>query len=305
MHSLGHAIGQGIKNLFRNRLYTLASIGTITACLFLFGLFFCMIMNFRSFYTEIETTVGVTVFFDQGVDETQILDIKGIIEKREEVDKVEYTSAEEAWEQYKKEVFPEGETGDMSDILENLDDDNPLKDSASLEVYMKDVTKQGDLVKYIEKIDGVRQVNSSETLANSLGSLGRLVGYVSLALIIILVAVAIFLISNTVMIGITVRKDEIAIMKYLGATNFFVKGPFLVEGMLIGFIGSAIPVAVLYFLYNKVVDFIVNNFGALSKLLTFLPAKPIFILLLPASVIIGVVIGFIGSSATLAKHVKV
>ncbi len=305
MHSFGHAIGQGIKSLFRNRLYTLASIGTITACLFLFGLFSCMIMNFQSFYTEIETTVGVTVFFEEGAEESQILEIKAMIEKREEVDKVDYTSAEQAWEEYKNEVFPDGENSDMEDILENLDEDNPLKDSASLEVYLNDVTKQADLVKYIEKIDGVRQVNSSETLANSLGSFGRLIGYVSLALIIILVAVAIFLISNTVMIGITVRKDEIAIMKYLGATNFFVKGPFLVEGMLIGFIGAAIPGAVLYFLYDRVVDFISGNFGTLSSLLTFLPARSIFIYLIPALVIIGVVIGFIGSSATLAKHVKV
>jgi cell division transport system permease protein len=164
---------------------------------------------------------------------------------------------------------------------------------------------QSELVTYIESIEGVRSVNASESVAESFASFGKLLSYVSLAIIVILVCVAVFLISNTVMIGITVRHEEIAIMKYLGATDFFVRAPFLVEGMLIGLIGSLIPVAVLRVLYEKVIEFVTTEFSILNSILTFMPADDIFRILIPISLIIGLGIGFIGSYLTLLKHVRV
>lgn len=301
MSSFLYGIKQGIKNVFRNRLFSLASIGTITACLFIFGIFYCMVMNFQHIFSEVETTVGVTVFFDEGVEEDQILDIKSQIEKQDEVDNVHYTSADEAWKEYKEIAFPDTD----QNILTNLDNDNPLVSSASLEVYLKDAAMQQDLVDYIKGIDGVRSVNASKSVADSFASFGRLLSYVSLAIIVILVGVAVFLISNTVMIGITVRHEEIAIMKYLGATDFFVRAPFLIEGMLIGLIGSLIPVCVLKVLYEKVVSFMTTEFTSLSRFMTFLPSGEIFRVLIPISLIIGLGIGFIGSYVTLIKHIRV
>ena len=298
MSSFLYGIKQGIKNVFRNRLFSLASIGTITACLFIFGIFYCMVMNFQHIFSEVETTVGVTVFFDEGVEEDQILDIKSQIEKQDEVDNVHYTSADEAWKEYKEKAFPDTD----QNILTNLDNDNPLASSASLEVYLKDAAMQQDLVDYIKGIDGVRSVNASKSVADSFASFGRLLSYVSLAIIVILVGVAVFLISNTVMIGITVRHEEIAIMKYLGATDFFVRAPFLIEGMLIG---SLIPVCVLKVLYEKVVSFMTTEFTSLSRFMTFLPSGEIFRVLIPISLIIGLGIGFIGSYVTLIKHIRV
>ena len=122
---------------------------------------------------------------------------------------------------------------------------------------------------------------------------------------LILVFVAIFLISNTVRLGITVRKDEIAIMKYIGATDLFVRAPFLIEGMTVGLIGSAIPVGLLYFLYPRVITFIVEQFSILKNLLTFLDVNTVFSVLIPVSLGIGLGIGFIGSHLTLRKHVRV
>ena len=301
MSSFLYGIKQGIKNVFRNRLFSLASIGNITACLFIFGIFYCMVMNFQHIFSEVETTVGVTVFFDEGVEEDQILDIKSQIEKQDEVDNVHYTSADEAWKEYKEKAFPDT----YQNILTNLDNDNPLASCASLEVYLKDAAMQQDLVDYIKGIDGVRSVNASKSVADSFASFGRLLSYVSLAIIVILVGVAVFLISNTVMIGITVRHEEIAIMKYLGATDFFVRAPFLIEGMLIGLIGSLIPVCVLKVLYEKVVSFMTTEFTSLSRFMTFLPSGEIFRVLIPISLIIGLGIGFIGSYVTLIKHIRV
>lgn len=301
MSSFVYGIKQGIKNVFRNRLFSLASIGTITACLFIFGVFYCIVMNFQYIFSEVETTVGVTVFFDEELGEERILEIKSQLEGREEVNNVNYTSPEEAWEEYKERAFPEGD----QDILTNLDEDNPLAASASLEVYLNDASRQEELVEYIQSIDGVRKVNASKSVAESFASFGRLISYVSLGIIVILVGVAVFLISNTVTIGITVRHEEIAIMKYLGATDFFVRAPFLIEGMLIGLIGSLIPVCILKVLYDKVVLFVGTEFSVLNGILTFLPSGEIFRILLPVSLIIGLGIGFIGSYLTLIKHVRV
>ena len=120
---------------------------------------------------------------------------------------------------------------------------------------------QSALVTYLESVDGVREVRKSEVVANTLSSFNILIGYVSVAIIVILLGVAIFLISNTITIGISVRKEEIGIMKLIGATDSFVRAPFIVEGLIIGIIGAIIPLILFYILYNRVVDYVVNRFS--------------------------------------------
>ena len=236
-----YTIRQGFKNIGRNRLFSLASVGTITACLFIFGIFYCIVANFQYMVHAAESNVGVTVFFDETTTEEQMLEVQRLIDAREEVSSTTYISADEAWANFKQSYFPDGDAG----ILAGLDQDNPLVDCASVQVYLADTSRQGELVSYIQGLDGVSEVNASDIIADSFTNFSRLIGYVSIGIILILVLVAIFLISNTVMIGIAVRKEEIAIMKYIGATDLFVRGPFLIEGMTIGLIGSAIPVVIL------------------------------------------------------------
>ena len=126
-----------------------------------------------------------------------------------------------------------------------------------------------------------------------------------MGIIVILFAVSIFLISNTVTIGISVRKEEINIMKYIGATDFFVRSPFVIEGILIGVIGSLIPMGIIYVIYNQVILYVTERFSMLTKLLEFLPVETIFHVLLPVSVAMGVGIGFLGSIITVRKHLRV
>lgn len=296
-----YALRQGFKNIGRNRLFSLASVGTITACLFLFGIFYCMVSNFQFMIHAAESNVGVTVFFEDATTEDQMLEIQRMIDVRDEVSSTNYISSEEAWEMFKNQYFPDGDEG----ILSGLDEDNPLADSASIQVYLADTARQPELIEYINTLSGVREVNASEIVAESFTNFSRLIGYISIGVILILVFVAVFLISNTVMIGITVRKEEIAIMKYIGATDIFVRGPFIVEGMTIGLIGSAIPVIILRVLYPKVVDFVLTHFSILNRLLTFLDVNTVFNILIPVSLGIGLGIGFIGSYMTLRKHVRV
>lgn len=296
-----YCVKQGFKNIHRNRLFSLASIGTITCCLFLFGVFFSVIYNFRETVSSAEKNVGVSAFFTEGVTDEQIQNIKKIVELREEVESVTYISDEQAWEDFKPVIIGDGEAGDA---LTNLENENPLEGMDSLTIYLKDTSKQDELVSYLESLPEIRKVNASETLADAFTSLSRLIGYASLVIIVILVAVAIFLISNTVTIGITARKEEIAIMKYIGATDLFVRGPFLVEAVVIGLIGSALPLVLLRFLYVKVVEFVGTTFPDVS-FLSFSNVNDVFVWLIPISLGIGLGIGLIGSWGTLRKHIRV
>ena len=294
--TLFYTLRQGFRNLFRNKWFTLASIATISACLFLFGLFYAIVTNFQHIVKPAEEGVSVTVFFDEGIDDTRIQEIGDLIQKRPEVSAINFISAEEAWETFSEQYLGEYKDGFT---------ENPLEDSANYQIYLNDVSMQSALVTYLESLDGVRQVNRSEVTATTLTGVNALVAYVSVGIIAILFAVSIFLISNTVTIGISVRKEEINIMKYIGATDFFVRSPFVVEGMLIGLIGSAIPLGIIYALYNMVIEYVMERFSMLSQLLSFLTVDEIFRMLAPVSLGIGVGIGFLGSIVTVRKHLRV
>lgn len=294
--TLVYTIKQGFFNIIRNKWFSLASVATISACLFLFGLFYAILANFQHVVKTAEEGVSVTVFFNDGTDEDRMREIGEMIQKRVEVREIKFNSAEEVWEEFKVEYL-----GEYSDGFT----ENPLADSANYEIYLNDVSMQSALVTYLESIDDVRQVNKSEITANTLSGMNVLIGYVSFGIILILLAVSIFLISNTVMIGISVRKEEINIMKYIGATDFFVRSPFVIEGIMIGLLGSVVPLVAIYYLYTNVIVYINERFQILSGLLNFLPVETIYATLLPVSVGIGVGIGFLGSITTVRKHLKV
>jgi len=291
-----YTIRQGFRNIFRNKLFSLASIATITACLFLFGVFYAIVLNLQNMVKTAEEGVSVTVFFEEDTDDVTIQNIGDRILERVEVSRVEFVSADEAWEGFREEYL-----GEYADGFT----ENPLEGSANYEVYLSDVSMQSDLVTYLQSIPEVRKINQSQSTADMLTGFNSLIGYISAGIILILFGVSIFLISNTVTIGINVRKEEISIMKYIGATDFFVRFPFVVEGMIIGLVGAAIPLAIIYFLYNEVVSYVLSRFSILTPLLAFLPVTEVFKLLLPVSLGIGVGIGFIGSFTTVRKHLKV
>lgn len=298
--TLFYSVRQGIKNIWRNKMFSLASIATMSACIFLFGLFFAIVTNFQSMVKDAEEGVAVTVLFDEDITPQQIAEIGDRIKVRPEVSAYNFKSAEDAWEEF-SEIYFEGN----EEYAEGFGDDNPLQKSESYEIYLSDVSMQDSLVTYLESLDGVREVRRSEIIANTLSDFNRLIGYVSAGIILILLCVAVFLISNTVIVGIAVRKEEIGIMKLIGATDFFVRAPFVVEGILIGLIGSALPLVLLYVMYSRLIGYIMEKFNFLSSLMNFLPVQEVFRTLTPIAVLLGVGIGFIGSFTTIRKHLKV
>lgn len=282
-------------------MFSLASVATMSACIFLFGLFFSIVSNFQHMVKIAEEGVAVTVFFEEGITDEMITDyFKVEIEKRVEVSEVIFVSAEEAWEDYKEQYFDGKE-----ELAEGFAEDNPLANSANLQIYLNDVSMQTALVTYLESMEGVRQVNKSDIVANTLSDFNVLIGYISAGIIIILLLVAVFLINNTIAVGIGVRKDEIAIMKLIGATDYLVRAPFIVEGLLIGILGSVIPLGVLYVVYGKIVLYVLDKFQFLQSIMQFLPEEEIFSTLVPIGLILGVGIGLVGSRMAIRKHLKV
>ena len=283
-------------------MFSLASVATMSACIFLFGIFFCVVENFQSMVKEAESGFSVTVFFDEDIaqDQAAIDAIGEKIKVRDEVSELRFISADEAWEEYKDIYFAEA-----PQLAEGFAEDNPLANQAHYEIFLKDVKLQDSLVEYLGSVEGIRRINASAEVADILSNFNLLIGYVSIAIIILLLCVSVFLISNTVTIGIAVRKEEIAIMKLIGATNAFVKAPFVVEGMLIGLIGASIPLGLLYWLYTRLIAYVAGEFNILTGFLQFLPVEEVFRTLLPVGLILGVGIGFFGSFFTIRKHLKV
>ena len=298
--TIGYQTKQGFKNIGRNKMFSVASIATMAACIFLFGIFFSIVTNFRYMVQKAEEGVAITVFFDEEATDAQIKKIGDELKSQNGVLKVNFVSADEAWDSFKDEYF-----GDANELADGFNDDNPLSGSDNYEVYMSDVSKQKDVVSYAEKLDGVSKVNKSDVVAKTLTSVNRLIYYVSIVLIGILLAVSIFLISNTVTMGITVRREEIAIMKYIGAKDGFVRAPFIIEGLVIGLIGAVIPLVILYFVYDKAVAYVMTKFSLLNNIIEFLPVTTVYRTLLPVGLILGVGIGFIGSAFTIRKHLRV
>ena len=288
---------QGVKNIFRNKIFSLASLATIASCTFLFGIFYALVVNVQYSVKEAQSGVAVTVFFDEGISDERIQEIGNLVKARPEVSEVKYVSAEEAWDSFKVDYL-----GEYADGYEG---DNPLEGSDNYEIYLSDVSKQSSLVAFLEATEGVREVNRSDATADILTNINTLISYISLVIVGILLAVSLFLISNTVAMGIQVRKEEIAIMKLIGAKDFVVRSPFVIEGILIGLVGAALPLVAIYYLYVNVIIVAGQKFSALSDILKFMPVEELFRQLLPVALILGVGIGFLGSIFTVRKHLKV
>lgn len=295
-----YCLKEGIKNICRNVWFSLASVATISACIFLFCLFFAIVANIQHVVDNVEGTIGITVFFDEELTEDEIKKIGTEISQREEVSEVQFTSAEEAWESMKNEYFSGHE-----ELAEGFADDNPLAGSSSYQVFLHDITMQDQVVAYLQQLDGVREVNYSNSAAAGLSSFNAVIGILSLVIIGVLLAVSVFLISNTINVAASFRKRENEIMRYIGATDYMIRAPFVVEGVIMGLMGAAIPLIGMYYLYMRAVGYLSAKFQILSRIFQFLPVGDIFPYMAVVAVLLGLGIGFFASFFTIRKHLKV
>ena len=295
-----YCLGQGLVNIRRHFLYTLASIATITACVFLFSVFYSVVENLRYTVKMVEETVGITVFFDKELSEEEIMDMGSQIGLRDEVREMNFVSAEDAWAEFQKEYLQGAE-----DLAAGFIDDNPLANMPSYEIYLNDVEQQAQFVSWLEQQPGVRRVNASSIAAEGLVDMNNAIGYVSIGLIVILLCVSIFLINNTISMAINARKDEIRIMRLVGATKGFIRAPFMVEGLIIGLVGAAIPMGLMVLLYDRAIAYLESKLAILAGLMSFMELEAVMQILIPVAVVLGIGIGFFGSRAAVRKHLKV
>ena len=300
INTFWYCLKQGIINICRNILFSLASIATISACIFLFCLFFALVANINYGTRMAENTVGISVFFDESLSQEEIETIGQEIGTWREVREMRFTSAEEAWDTF-KEVYFEGE----EELAAGFEEDNPLAGSASYEIFLHDIGDQEEIAGRLEAMEGVRRVRYSSSLVEGFTNAGRMIGLVSAVIIAILLAVAVFLISNTISVAAAFRRRENEIMRYIGATNFMIRAPFVVEGVLLGLLGAALPLALSCFLYQKGVLYLEERFGLLSGLFEPLQLSVLFPYMAGSAMALGVGIGFFVSFFTIRRHLKV
>lgn len=298
--TFGYCVEQGVINLYKNRLMSLASIGTISACILIIGIFYSIISNIDYMVNKFQDNIGVAVFFEENITQEQIDEMQTALEQRPDVLSVTFISAEEAWESFKTDYFKGREQ-----LLAGFEEENPLKDSASFQVFLADISKQAELVTYIEGLTGVSHIREDREVTNFIKSFSDLIKYASIILVAILIMISVFLISNTVRLTIELRKREINIMKYVGATDGFIRGPFVIEGAIIGLVGAFVPLGIIFYSYTDIISRIMQKFILLDDYLMFMPVNTIFIRLVPLSLFIGAGIGVVGSMLTIHKHLRV
>lgn len=296
----GFVFKTGFKNLGTKKLFTTASIGTIACSVLVFCIFFIIASNIQGLINKIETTVGIQVFFNSNVTEDEMQDIANQYFITNDVKSIKFVSSSEAWEEFKKDYFD-----DKPELATAFEEDNPLANSASYEILLKDISKQYEYINYLKTIKGVRQINFSNILIDTLSSLNFGISIFSLVLIGLLLLIAIILISNTISVASQFRKEENEIMKLIGATNFMIRAPFVIEGFFIGLFGSIIPIVIISFSYSYIMKFIIKNASIISNVFEPIGLFKIIIPMSIISIVMSCFVCIIVSFSTIRKHLKV
>ena len=293
---LGRSIRDAFKSVIRNFSLSLASISCITITLIIVAIAIMASFNVQNFTTEIEKDLTIVVFLDNNTTEEQIEDIKKEINKISNIEKYDFESKTEVKEQMQKE----------SDVFDTVlsgwsDEESPLKDTFQIKV--KDVEKISKTAEKIEKIDHVSVVRYGEGMVDKLVSAFSSIQKVTYGVVIALILVTVFLIINTIKLTISARKREISIMRLVGASNFTIKTPFIIEGMILGLLGSIIPV--IFTTYGYLAFY--NHFDGylFSELIKLIKPEPFIYTTSGIVVLIGILVGMIGSASAVKKYLKI
>lgn len=286
----GYLIKEGVKNVWNNRIMSIASVCVLISCLVLTGSAVLLSMNVARVVESVGDSNETTVYLKDDVSNVEAAYIGRDLEKLSNVSTVEFYSKEDAFKEY-EDVLGE-------EIFANLQgDDNPLPDA--YHISMVDLSKYDQTVSQITAIDGVDSVSNRSEIAERLTSINNLVTTVSLWIILALTVISLFIVSNTIRMTMYSRRFEISIMKSVGATNSFVRIPFVIEGMLMGLISAVLSTGLLYFLYNGIMEVITNIIP-----ITPIPIQNVIAIVAGAFVIAGMLIGALGGFISIRKYLK-
>ena len=285
MSGFGYLIKEGFRSIWSNRIMSIASICVLVSCLVLTGAAELISVNIEKEVESVGKTNETTVYIKDGTSDLEAVYIGKNLEQLDNITSVKFYPKEDAINEF-KDSLPEA-------VFENVNgDNNPLPDAYI--VAMDDLSKYDQTIDAILKVDGVDSINNRSELARKLTDISNLVSYISLAIVVALTIISLFIIANTIRTTMYSRRFEISIMKSVGATNAFVRLPFVVEGMVLGFISAVIGTGVLYVVYEGVMS-AVNSFVKFSDVC--LQVGGIFI-------IAGMLIGAFGSFISMRKYLK-
>ena len=299
-----YLLGEGIRNVFKNKKSTSASIIIMSLTMLIFGVFFVITQNINSIMKQIESEQGIEVFlYDISEDQTKALE--DYIRNIDGINTVEYKSKEDALNQLKSQFK------DREDLLSGYDENNIFP--ASYVVTLTDLTKKNEVKQKIDEYDKdkpgtekvIKKITSSDETITTLINLANGIRIITGVILVILIIISIFIISNTIKLTVHARRKEISIMKYVGATNSFIRWPFIVEGIIIGIISGAISIIILGINYNLIANKILESQVVSAMSINLLTFADMFGLIVLVYTILGVGIGILGSCISMRRYLKV
>lgn len=291
--NLGYYFKEGFYNFFSHRLMTMAAITVIAACLLITASFSLVAYNLDIKIAELETQSEIVVFIAEGKTRDEAVAVGDKIRALDNISDVIFISKEEGLQNYKVQF------GEDAYIFEGLEDDNPLRDG--YRIKMLDISKHQETVAALEGLEEIATTSSKKEFSDKLIQIRSVVNAISYAMIAMLGAVSIFIISNTVKLAMFARREEIAIMRMVGATNHFIRSPFIIEGLVLGEIAALLAYGLEWVAYKYIA---VNLVGA-SGLMEMVPFTQFALPLLAIMLGAGMILGVGGSVLTIRKFLKV
>jgi len=293
IRNCGYYIKEGMKSIVNNKVMSFASATTVAAALFVFGVFTLLVVNVDSLMSNVENKIEIQAFLRDNVTTIQEKSIERTIDDMPNVKEIKYESKTDALKNYEKQL------GENKDYAKGLEKDNPLP--ASFIIKVDKPESVAGVSSKIKEIKGIEKVNDGQGVVDKVIHVTKIVKVTSFILMIILAVVAIALISNTIKLTVYARKREIGIMKYIGATDWFIKWPFVIEGMVLGFLGAIISIIVLSLGYNYLIGFIQKD----AVIFSLVSPYQIMEQLLWQFSLVGVFIGGLGSLISIRKFLVI
>ena len=292
-----YLIGEGFRNTFKNKKSTAASLMIMCATMIIFGIFFIIGENINYFVAEIESAQGIQVYINNDATEEEVKEIGEQIKKLSGVNTVTYVSKEEALNQM-KEKFKE-----RSDLLEPYEKNNIFPESYV--VTLTDLTLSSQVQGEINQMDNIKKITSRDETVSTLIDLANGVKIVTGVILALLIIISIFIIANTIKLTVHARRKEISIMKYVGATNGFIRWPFVVEGVLIGIMAGVLSLGLVGGVYSVIAEKMVNTEFMQVIGMSLVSFSDMFTLIVIVYLILGIGIGVLGSMISMRKYLKV
>ena len=294
---LSYLIGEGFKSVFKNKKASIASLGTMCATMFVFGVFFAIGENINTFVKNLEGDQAIRVNIEKSATEEDIATLGEEIKKIEGVNEIDFRSEDDAL-QIMKDRF-----GDNAYILDTYEDKNIF--SAAYIVTLTDLNLNLQVQDEITKLENVKSITNENKTITTLISVANGVRILTVTLLGLLIIISVFIISNTIKLTVHARRKEISIMKYVGATNGFIRFPFMVEGIVIGILAGAITILLLGLAYNGIMSSFAGSETLRLLGVNIVSFADMFDLIVTVYLILGIGIGVIGSSISMKKYLEV